>query len=62
MHSKILRLEAVKARVGLGRSTIYALMSAHPPKFPHAIKISVRAVGWLESEIEDFVATRGRSA
>ena len=52
----ILRRKQVQARTGLGKSSVYALMAEG--KFPKSIKISARAVGWLESDIDDFIASR----
>lgn len=52
----ILRRKQVQARTGLGRSSIYALMKSG--RFPPSIKISARAVGWIESDIDDFIASR----
>ncbi|MEQ9546418.1 MAG: AlpA family transcriptional regulator [Marinobacter sp.] len=54
----ILRLSEVRARTGLPRSTIYALQSKG--EFPHSIKLSNHgsAVGWLESEIDDWIQSR----
>ena len=53
----ILRLPAVTARVGLKRSTIYAKIASKD--FPAPISLSPGgAVGWLESEIEDWIKAR----
>lgn len=49
----ILRLPTVKERVSLSRSTIYALISKG--KFPKQIKLGERAIGWLESDINDWI-------
>lgn len=49
----ILRLPQVKVRVGLSRSSIYAAI-AHG-QFPHAVHLGARAVGWLESEVDQWV-------
>ena len=54
MVTNILRLPAVKARTGLSRSTIYLRMSKGV--FPTPISLGDRAVGWLESEINDWIA------
>ena len=58
----ILRLKDVKARVGLGRSSIYGLMDRdgpyHDPQFPRSVKISAHAVGWVESEINCWLEAR----
>ena len=51
----ILRLEGVKGRTGLSRSTIYAM--AARSEFPAAIQLgnNARAVGWLSHEIEAWL-------
>lgn len=54
MVTTILRLPAVKARTGLSRSTIYLRMSKSD--FPTHISLGGRAVGWLESEINDWIS------
>jgi len=54
MAHSILRLPAVKARTGLSRSTIY--LRAADGTFPRQIALGPRAVGWLESEIDDWLA------
>ncbi len=53
MNTVIMRLPVVCERIGLGRSTIYKLMSAG--KFPQSIHLSTRAVGWVEEEIEQWI-------
>lgn len=50
----ILRIGHVKARTGLARSTIYELIKAGD--FPAQVALGVRAVGWLESDIEAWIA------
>jgi prophage regulatory protein len=52
----ILRLPAVKARVGLSRSTIYQYISEG--RFPAQIRLGTRAVGWPEREISAVNAAR----
>ena len=56
MTDRILRRPAVEAAVGKSRSTIYADMSEG--NFPLPIKIGARAVGWLESEVRDWIEAR----
>lgn len=54
MAAAILRLPQVKARTGLSRSTIYARI--RNGAFPSQVKLGgPRAVGWLESEIQEFL-------
>ncbi len=55
-HTTILRLNAVKARTALSRSSIYKLISEK--RFPAAVRLGSRAVGWLESEIEEWLSNR----
>jgi prophage regulatory protein len=56
MPQAILRLPAVKARTGLSRSTIYLRIAEGT--FPRPIALGARAVGWLESEIDDWLRQR----
>ena len=53
MTHNILRLPAVKARTGLSRSTIYLRISEG--SFPKPVSLGSRAVGWVESEINDWL-------
>jgi prophage regulatory protein len=53
MVNNILRLPAVKSRTGLSRSSIYLRISQGV--FPEQISLGGRAVGWLESEIDDWL-------
>ena len=56
MVQNILRLALVKQRTGLSRSSIYS--SIKSGTFPRQITLGPRAVGWLESSIDDWIATR----
>jgi len=56
MSMKIYRRRNVEHLVGLSRSTIYAMMAAGT--FPKPIKLGKRAVGWRESDVLDWVASR----
>ena len=49
----ILRLPALKARVGLSRSSIYLRVSQGD--FPRPVQLGPRAVGWVESEVEAWL-------
>lgn len=53
MANAVLRLPIVKNRTGLSRTTIYKRIA--DGTFPKPIKIGVRAVGWLESDIDAFI-------
>lgn len=60
MADTILRLPSVRARTGLSRSTIYLRISED--RFPRPISLGGRAVGWIESEIEEWIKKRIESA
>ena len=53
-ESTILRLNHVKVRTGLARSTIYERIKEGD--FPAQVSLGPRAVGWLESDIEAWIA------
>lgn len=58
-HAQVLlRRKQVEARTGLARSTIYQYVRAGT--FPKPVPLSSRAVGWIESEISDWIAERIR--
>lgn len=52
----ILRRKQVEARTGLSRSTLYAYIGAG--RFPAPVKLGDRAVGWIESEVDSFLAAQ----
>lgn len=54
--SKVLRLPSVKIRTGLSRSSIYNFIAAG--EFPKQIRLGTRAVGWLEAEVDEWLANR----
>jgi len=56
MSHTILRLPAVIERTGLSRSTIYLMISRGD--FPGSISLGDRAVGWVEEEIENWLAAK----
>jgi prophage regulatory protein len=51
-----IRLEQVKARTGLSRSTLYAYI--REGRFPAPVAISERCVAWVEGEIDGWIAER----
>ena len=53
MATAILRLPDVKVRTGLSRSTIYLRVSEG--RFPKPISLGSRAVGWIETEVDDWL-------
>lgn len=50
----VLRLPQVRARVGLSRSSLYARIAAG--EFPKSIALGKRAVGWVEADIDAWLA------
>ncbi len=55
MATSILRLPTVKDRTGLSRSSIYLRISEG--SFPKQVCLGGgRAVGWIESEIQDWLS------
>lgn len=57
---KILRANQLCERVGLSRSQIYGQIRLG--KFPPPIKLGLRASGWYEHEIDNWLANRSRSS
>ena len=53
---KVLRLTQVMDSTGLGRSTIYKYVAEG--KFPIPLQLSERCVGWLESEVQQWIQSR----
>jgi prophage regulatory protein len=65
MATVILRLNAVERRTALSRSAIYGKLKYNPnrpneydPTFPKPIRLGSQAVGWVESEIEDWLTAQ----
>lgn len=56
LKAKVLRRTDVEKMIGLSRSTIYKMIA--DGDFPHPIKIGARAVGWLESDICQWLNER----
>ncbi len=52
----ILRRPQVEARTGLPRSTIYDLVKNG--SFPKPINLGPRSVGWIQAEIDSWIAGR----
>jgi prophage regulatory protein len=54
MPRKILRLPVVLDRTGLSRSTVYLRVTEG--RFPRPVSPGARAVGWIETEVEEWIA------
>ena len=52
----LLRLPAMLARTGLGKSTAYALVASGVLSPP--IRLSARAVAWRSEDVDAFIASR----
>lgn len=50
---RILKLKEVLAKTSLGKTTLYALLKES--KFPKPINLGLRAVGWIEAEVETWI-------
>ena len=50
---RFLRLPEVLARTGLSRSTIY--VRRDQGRFPRPVSLGGRAVGWIESEVDEWM-------
>lgn len=59
MSNRVIRRPEVETLTGIPRSTLYAKIATGD--FPAPIKIGQRAVGWLESEVNDWLSSRQRS-
>ncbi|MGE0983785.1 helix-turn-helix transcriptional regulator [Ralstonia pseudosolanacearum] len=57
---RILRMKQLVERTGLSRATLYVLMSADPT-FPVKIKLTARSVGWIEAEVDAWIASRAQA-
>ncbi len=58
MPLKVLRRREVQLRTGLPCSSLYALIAQGA--FPQSIPLSVNRVGWLEHEVDNWIAERAQ--
>ena len=56
MENRILRLPEVLALTGLSLSTIYLRVEENT--FPKQINLGSRAVGWLDSDVQNWLCDR----
>lgn len=54
--TRILRLSEVMRRTGISRSAVYLNMKKKA--FPEQIVLGPRSVGWLESEVDEWINKR----
>lgn len=55
-HESFTRIDEVKARTGLSRSSIYLGIAQNT--FPRPFKIGKRAVAWRNTDIDAWIASR----
>ena len=60
MEHQILRLTDVITMTGLSRSTIYLRMVQG--KFPKKINLGSRTVGWISSDVNEWIEERIRES
>jgi prophage regulatory protein len=53
---KIIRKPKTLEKTGLSRSRLYAEIQAG--RFPKPVKLSARAVGWIESEVDAWIESK----
>jgi prophage regulatory protein len=57
---RVLNIKSLCSKVGRSRASIYNWMNPksphYLPRFPKPIRIGIRSVGWLENEIDDYLA------
>ena len=58
MQPRILRRSEIETVIGLSRSSIYNMMAEGT--FPKPMRLGRRAVGWLESDVTDWLSNRHR--
>jgi prophage regulatory protein len=53
---RVIRWPEVHDKIGISRSQVHLLIARG--KFPPPIKLGLRACGWLEGEIDDWLGDR----
>ncbi|EDW2053708.1 AlpA family transcriptional regulator [Salmonella enterica subsp. enterica] len=56
MQQSLIRLTEVQRRTGYSKAWIYRLMSNR--KFPASVKLGSRAIAFVESEVDEWIAER----
>ncbi|EQM95308.1 helix-turn-helix transcriptional regulator [Oxalobacter paraformigenes] len=57
---QILRLTQVKALTGLSKTSLYQLIKQG--KFKKPIRLGARSVGWLQTDVEEFITERVKAS
>lgn len=62
---RILRLPAVMKKLSVARATIYDWLNPKSPRydptFPRQIQLGQKSVGWLESDLDQWLLARSTS-
>jgi prophage regulatory protein len=53
---RIMRLKEVIEKTGLAKTTVYSLISQG--KFPKQIELGVRSVGWVDTEVDEWLEAK----
>lgn len=65
LTDRIIRMPELVQMLGLSRSTIYDKLNTKSPRhdaqFPRAIKIGNSAIGWRQSEINQWIVDRSNT-
>lgn len=56
MSKTLIRMPEVMRRTGYGKAWIYHLLKEN--RFPKSVKIGVRAIAFVESEIDEWINQR----
>ena len=59
---KIIRLKRLNDKTGISRSSVYNKLNPrskyYDPAFPKPVRLGAASVGWLESEVDAWLASR----
>ncbi|MFQ2508868.1 helix-turn-helix transcriptional regulator [Aeromonas caviae] len=59
---RVLRLKDMMFKLNVARSTLYDWMSEssprYDPSFPKRVRLGLKSVGWLESEVDQWILAR----
>ncbi|MDW1624963.1 AlpA family transcriptional regulator [Vibrio sp. Vb2704] len=53
---KLIRQKEVTEMTGVSRASVYKLMAVG--RFPKSVSLGVRAVAWVESEVQEWILER----
>lgn len=54
---KILRADQVAEKFGMGKATVWR-KAKEEPDFPKPVKVSAKITGWVESEVDRYIAAK----